>query len=69
MDGDLVVWAEAGSGGGSVIRGRRLGGGPAFEIAATGARVETVQVSDGTVAWLAQEGGSRSVIGTVSVPE
>ncbi len=66
IDDDLVVWAEVTSGG-SVIMGRRADGGAAFEIASTAGRVETVLVSGSTVAWLARESGSSSVIQTVSV--
>ena len=69
ISGDVVVWAQRPpDGGGSAVMGRRLGGGPAFQIAAVAGDVDTVQVSGATVAYLMRDASGRSVIRTARVP-
>ena len=67
LSGTLVVWAQAAAGGDEIM-GRRLGGGPAFRVAAAGGAVELVRASGDTVAWLVRRAGGRSVIHTTAVP-
>ena len=69
ISGDVVVWAQRPpDGGDGAVMGRRLGGGPAFRIAAAGGDVEAVQVSGSTAAWLARDAGGRTVIRTARLP-
>ena len=69
IGGDIVVWAQRPpDGGDGAVMGRRLGGGPAFRIAAAGGDVEAVQVSGSAAAWLARDAGGRTVIRTVRLP-
>jgi hypothetical protein len=70
ISGDVVVWAthQASEGGDAAVMGRRLGGGPAFLIASAAGRVEALQVSGDTAAWLLREPGGRMVIQTARLP-
>jgi len=53
VDGDAVVWAEQTPDAAAYqVMGRRLSGGPSFQIARVNGRVKTALVSGGTVAWL-----------------
>jgi hypothetical protein len=53
VDGDAVVWAEQTPDAAAYqVMGRRLSGGPSFQIARVDGRIQTALVSGGTVAWL-----------------
>jgi hypothetical protein len=71
IDAGTVVWAEQTPGAAVAYRvmGRRLGGGPAFQIARVAGRVQSALVSGDTVVWLVDNGHhSDSWIETVKVP-
>jgi hypothetical protein len=71
IDGDAVVWAQQTPDGAAYqVMGRRLSGGPAFQIARVDGRVQTALVSDGTVAWLVQNftAGGPAWIETARLP-
>ncbi len=62
FDGRTAVWAERDdAASGYRIRGRRLGDGPAFTIAAVPGPVTEVAVSGGVAAWLATVAGAVRV--------
>lgn len=68
FDGATVVWAQpAAAGGGEVVMGLRLNGGPAFRIARVPGPVQSVMVSDDRVAWWIGT-GPRSWIGVTRLP-
>jgi hypothetical protein len=67
FDGRTVVWGERTADGDRVM-GRRLGGGPAFVIAAADGAVREVAVSGGTVAWIASPGASGDELIVTRLP-
>lgn len=70
IDGDTVVWAEQ-TPDAAVYRvvGRRLGGGPSFQIAHVDGQVQTALVSGGIVARLVDNGDrSQSCNETARIP-
>ena len=70
VDGGAVVWAERTPDAAAYrVMGRRLGGGPSFQIARVGGKVLTALISGDTVAWLVDNGGrSPTWIETMRIP-
>ena len=66
-DGRTVVWGEGTADGGRVM-GRRLGGGPAFDVADVNGDVVVVAVSGDTVAWIQSPTAPPTLITTMRLP-